>query len=156
MNELSPVSPARPHSSRNAETALRQPGMTDLFRFVVRLLCLRCPHCGKGPVLTMRGSIRPSCRHCGLRFERTDDNYFGGAVFFGLLIGEAMVVLLLVTTMFITWPNVPWDGIQWGGAAGLILIAPALIPFSRVLWLAIDVLVRPVVPEELTGATAAQ
>lgn len=141
--------PSQRHHSRNAETALRQPGLIDLARFVTRLITLRCPHCGKGPVLTRRGSVQKNCRACGFRFERTDSNYFGGAMFFGLLMGEGLVVLLLVVTMFLTWPDVPWEKIQWGGAAGLILIAPALIPFSRVVWLAIDVLVRPVVPEEL-------
>jgi uncharacterized protein (DUF983 family) len=137
------------HHSRNAETALHQPGLLDLMRFAGRMFLLRCPHCGDGPVLTVRGSVRANCRACGLRFERTDQNYFSGAMFFGLLISETLVVLTLVVAMFITWPNVPWDAIQWGAAAGLIIVAPALIPFSRVVWLSIDVLLRPVMPEEL-------
>lgn len=70
-------------------------------------------------------------------------------MFFGMMIGEGSVVLALVVTMLVTWPNVPWDALQWGGAAGIILVAPLLIPFSRVVWLAVDVLVRPVVPEEM-------
>ena len=145
---------SRPHESRNAETGLQQPGAGDLVRSVARVMRLRCPHCGKGPVLTRRGSVQANCSACGLRFERTDDNYFGGAMFFGLLIGEVMVVLLLVVTMLITWPNVPWDGIQWGGALGMLLLGPFLIAFSRVVWLAVDVLVRPVVPEELSGRSS--
>lgn len=137
------------HHSRKAETALRQPGLPDIMRSVQRVFLLRCPHCGGGPVLTPLGSVRANCRACGLRFERTDHSYFSGAMFFGILISEGLVVLTLVVTMLMTWPNVPWDAIQWGAAAGLILVAPALIPFSRVVWLAIDVLLRPVVPEEL-------
>jgi uncharacterized protein (DUF983 family) len=137
------------HHPRKAETALRQPDLLDVARSVGRVVLLRCPHCGGGPVLTALGSVRENCRGCGLRFERTDYSYFSGAMFFGILISEGLVVLTLVITMFITWPNVPWDAIQWGAAAGLILVAPALIPFSRVVWLAIDVLLRPVVPEEL-------
>lgn len=39
-----------------------------------------------------------------------------------------------------------------GGGAGIILVAPLLIPFSRVVWLAVDVLVRPVVSEEMTDS----
>jgi len=70
-------------------------------------------------------------------------------MFFGLLIGEVMVVLFLVGSILITWPDVPWNGIQWGGVIGMLVLAPALIAFSRVMWLAIDVLIRPVVPEEL-------
>ena len=140
----------RPHQSRNAETALRQPSGGDLLRFVARLVRLRCPHCGKGPVLTRRGSVQINCSACGLRFERTNDSYFSGAMFFGLMIGEVLVVIFLVITMLITWPDVPWEAMQWIGALGMLLVAPLLIPFSRVVWLAIDVLVRPVVPEELT------
>jgi len=145
------ASPVR-HHSRKAETALRQPDLLDVARSIGRVFLLRCPHCGGGPVLKPLGSVRENCRACGLRFERTDHSYFSGAMFFGILISEGLVVLTLVVTMFVTWPNVPWDAIQWGAAAGLILVAPALIPFSRVVWLAIDVLLRPVVPEELKPA----
>lgn len=73
-------------------------------------------------------------------------------MFFGIMSGESSVLLLLAVTMFLTWPDVPWDAIQWGGAAGVVLLAPLLIPFSRVVWLAVDVLVRPVVPEELVDS----
>lgn len=155
MVSLTPAPTPRPHHSRNAETGLRQPSGGDLVRFVARLARLRCPHCGKGPVLTRRGAVKTNCRACGLRFERTDDNYFSGAMFFGLMIGEVMVVLFIALTMVVTWPNVPWDGIQWGGAVGMVLLAPLLIPFSRVVWLAVDVLVRPVVPEELGEVASA-
>lgn len=57
------------------------------------------PACSvKAPVLKWSGAVRNSCSACGLRFERTDDNYFGEAMFFGIMIGEGSVLLVLAVT----------------------------------------------------------
>jgi uncharacterized protein (DUF983 family) len=95
------------------------------------------------------GSIRKRCEVCGLRFERTDDNYFGGAVFFGLFCGELVVALTLLVTILLTWPRVPWDGILYGVTIGSIVALPLSLPFAKVVWLNVDTLVRPVQPDEL-------
>ena len=125
-----------------ARQALR--GFTLAFR-------LRCPHCGKGYVLTRLGAVRDHCSSCGLRFTRTDDNYFGGAVFFGLFLGELVVALTLLIVILITWPRVPWDGILYGTTAGCLLALPISLPFAKVVWLSVDTLVRPVQPHELVN-----
>lgn len=114
-----------------------------------RLLRLRCPHCGEGATLRVRGSILPRCTVCNFRYERSDENYFAGAMFFGLLFGEfifAVAFLILVVSM---WPNVPWDTLTWAVPLGMVAVLIVWIPISRVVWLSIDVMVRPVQPHEL-------
>ena len=75
---------------RNSDSALEMPTVARVLRLVGRTIRLRCPHCGEGAVLSWKGSVRANCSGCGLRFKRSDDHYFFGAVFFGLLMGEAM------------------------------------------------------------------
>lgn len=114
-----------------------------------RLVRLRCPHCGNGRTLHWRGSILARCPACNLRYERSDENYFAGAMFFGLLFGEfifAIAFLILVVSM---WPNVPWDTLTWAIPVSMIAVLIVWIPISRVVWLSIDVMVRPVQPHEL-------
>jgi uncharacterized protein (DUF983 family) len=125
------------------------PTSRELFRGLRRAFTLRCPHCGTGFVLTRFGAVRERCTECGFRFQRTDDNYFGGAVFFGLFCGELLVALTLLIVMLATWPAVPWDGILWGVTIGSLLALPISLPFAKVVWLSVDSLVRPIQPDEL-------
>ncbi|MDQ6613104.1 MAG: hypothetical protein M3Y64_11760, partial [Gemmatimonadota bacterium] len=71
------------------------------------------------------------------------------AMFCNFLIAEFLFATSFATTIVLMWPNVPWDGLTWVAAAGAVLVPTALYPFSKVAWLAIDTLVRPVMAEEL-------
>ena len=127
------------------------PNARQALRAVARAFSLRCPNCGDGWVLTKLGRVRPRCTVCGFRFERTEENYFSGAMFFGLLMGEAILGLSILIICLAMSPNVPWDFLQWAAPVGVLVVMIAVIPVSRVVWLAVDMLVRPVQPEELVG-----
>ncbi|HEX2081358.1 MAG TPA: DUF983 domain-containing protein [Longimicrobium sp.] len=114
-----------------------------------RALRLRCPHCGRG---SLRGSwlkMRRNCPACGLRSERGEEDFFLGAMMFNLVLAEALVVLAVVGFVLLRWPQVPWDVLGWVGLA-LAAVAPFLFyPFSHTIWLASDILIRPVTREEM-------
>jgi uncharacterized protein (DUF983 family) len=114
-----------------------------------RLARLRCPHCGEGRVLSGRGSIIPRCSACNFRYERSDENYWAGAMFFGYLFGAFVFAITLLVIIVSLWPNVPWDTMQWAIPLGMGLFLLVWVPVSRVVWLSIDVMVRPVQPSEL-------
>jgi uncharacterized protein (DUF983 family) len=142
-----PIAPPR-LAERKSDTPLRLPGLRDLIRVLHLTLRLRCPNCARGAVLTKWGGVRHRCGTCGFRFERTDEHYFAGAIFFGLFLGELLVVLSLLTVILATWPEVPWDGILYGTTIGVVLVIPVLLPVAKVVWLSIDVVVRPIQPDE--------
>jgi hypothetical protein len=60
-----------------------------------------------------------------------------------LVWAASMVIILIVR-----WPNVPWDFLQYGGVALMIAAPFIFFPFSRTLWLAIDLLARPERPDQ--------
>ncbi len=93
--------------------------------------------------------MKPSCPCCGLRLERGESDYFLGAYLFNLIAVEILLALLLVAVVVMTYPNPPWAALQWGGAALLIAGAFACYPFAKTTWLAFDIMMRPVTPEEL-------
>ena len=70
-------------------------------------------------------------------------------MFFGLLIGETLFAIALGATIIITWPSIPWDAITYGAPIGMIAVMLVLLPVSKVVWLGVDVLVRPVTASEL-------
>lgn len=72
-------------------------------------------------------------------------------MFFGLMMGELLYGLALAITIASMWPNVPWDTMTWALPLGILLVMAFVVPASRVVWLTVDVLVRPVQPHELVG-----
>jgi len=51
--------------------------------------------------------------------------------------------------LIVTWPSPPWDAIQYGGAVVLTIGVIGAYPFAKTLWLAIDLVFRPVSSKEL-------
>ena len=136
---------------RTTDSPLQLPSTADGLRVLGRVLRLRCPHCGGGPVMRWSGTVIPRCRSCNFRFERSDESYFSGAMFFGLLMGEFLFGIVLLVVIVSMWPDVPWDTMTWAVPVGILSTMVFLIPISRVVWLGVDVLVRPVQPDELIG-----
>jgi uncharacterized protein (DUF983 family) len=139
----------RPSDARTTESPLELPTFGRAFAIARRVLRLRCPHCGAGAVLASWAAVRDRCSGCGLRFKRSDDNYFSGAMYFGLIMGETIFVVSLLVTMVITWPDVPWDALSYIAPIGMLLLMVLLIPFAKVVWLGVDILMRPVTAAEL-------
>ncbi len=138
-----------PPTERTTETPLVVPSIGRTLRIIGRAFRFRCPHCGKGKVLEGWATVRERCASCGFRFERSSDHYFAGAMLTNIIIAELLFVLVLVLVLWATWPEVPWDWLQYGGAAAMVFLPIILYPFSKVTWLAADVLIRPVTKEEL-------
>ncbi len=134
---------------RTTESALHMPSAGQVAVVAWRALRLRCPHCGEGGVIKGFDTVRDHCGVCGFRFMRSDDHYFSGAMFFGLLLGEGMAVLGIALSIALTWPDVPWDRLQFGAPVVLLAVMIAAFPLSKVIWLAVDVLMRPVQTAEL-------
>ncbi|MBC8087070.1 MAG: DUF983 domain-containing protein [Phycisphaerae bacterium] len=130
------------------ESPLEMPSFKRTTLYMGRALRFRCPNCGEGKVLGGWGAVRERCSHCNLRFERSGPEYFTGAMFCNFLIAEFLFATSFATAVVLTWPDVPWDAMTWIAVAGAVIVPVALYPFSKVAWLAIDSLVRPVTPEE--------
>ena len=142
---------SRHAAHRTTESALDMPSAGRALLLASRALRLRCPHCGKGRVLKGFNAVHERCSSCGFRFCRSDDDYFSGAMFFGMMIGETLAVLGIAAAIWATYPDVPWSFLQYAIPVVLLGVMIALFPLSRVVWLAIDVLLRPVEPSELVA-----
>jgi uncharacterized protein (DUF983 family) len=119
----------------------RRPGV-----MLTRALRLRCPHCGGGPVFVTWSRLVPSCPVCGLGFERGEQGYWLGAYFFNLMAVETVFGIWVALVLWWTWPEPPWPLMQ-AGSVVLMLVTPfAFFPWSKTLFLAFDLLVRP--PDE--------
>lgn len=130
-------------------TGLVAPTVRRTVLLVSRAVRLRCPNCGGRPVLADWFHLRARCPECGLRFERGERDYFIGSMMFNLVLAELVFAAAFVGALLYTWPDVPWDTLEWAAPALMIAAPFALFPFSKLAWLAFDILLRPVSPAEL-------
>jgi hypothetical protein len=96
----------------------------------------------------------PNCPVCGLGLERGEQGYWLGAYFFNLMAVEAVFSVWVVGFLVCTWPDPPWGLFQATTIALMLVIPFAFFPFSKTLFLAFDLWMRPpteadfVVPHE--------
>lgn len=95
--------------------------------------------------------MRDACPRCHLKLDRGEHDYFLGGYVVNFVAAELLIVLGALVAVLLTWPDVPWTAIQWGLVL-LMLLAPVLFyPFAKTLWLAMDLMFRPVTLADLEG-----
>jgi uncharacterized protein (DUF983 family) len=131
------------------------PAADQLSRTLIgRALRLRCPLCGNAKMFRGWVKMRDYCGHCGFRFDRNEPDYFIGAYTINLIVSELIVVAAMIIVILVTWPNVPWDRLTWTLVACMIPAPLITYPFSKSLWLAIDLTFQPPIPSEYRPAQA--
>ena len=134
---------------RRRETSPEELSLGRALRLYGRALRLRCPHCGGGPVVASWFRMHPRCGACGLRTERGEEDFFLGSMMFNIILSEGLFLVFVVGLIVARWPRVPWGFLQtW--AIALMAAAPFLVfPWTKTLWLASDILIKPVTEEEM-------
>jgi uncharacterized protein (DUF983 family) len=115
---------------------------------LLRALRRRCPHCGGGPIFVTWKRLVPNCPVCGLGLERGEQGYWLGAYFFNLMAVETVFGVWVVGMLWWSWPSPPWELLQAGSVVLMVLTPFAFFPWSKTLFLAFDLLVRPPTEED--------
>jgi len=137
------------HDETRVNSELELPTVRRTVRLFARAFRLRCPNCGRGPVLHHWLKLRVRCGSCGLRLQRGEHDYFVGSVFILFTLAGLLIYAVLAATLIATGPAVPWDLLEYGLPVLMAVSLVALFPFSRLVWLAFDLMLRPVTPQEL-------
>ena len=118
-------------------------GETPLGTSMVRALRLRCPRCGARGILESWFELAAECPRCGLDTDRGEEGHFLGAMLLSLVAVELLVAGLAALTIVLAWPAVPWTAITLGGVVLAVGTPVAIYPYSRLLWLGVDLHIRP-------------
>lgn len=91
----------------------------------------------------------PSCPSCGINFDREPEGgYWVGSNAINLFATEVTFALIFVGTIVETWPATPWDLLTWGGMTLMLLLPVFYYPFSKTLFIAVDLTFRPNEPSD--------
>jgi uncharacterized protein (DUF983 family) len=125
------------------------PARPSATKMLLRALLRRCPNCGSRGIFAGYVALKERCPSCGLRLQRGEHDYFIGAYLLNLVAVELLFAALLAAIFIATYPETPWALLQWGGLVLMLAGAVLCYPFSKSIWLAADLIFRPVTPEEL-------
>ncbi len=91
------------------------------------------------------------CPSCHLRLDRGETDYFLGGYTVNFIVSELLIVAGAALGIFLSWPDVPWRLITWSLVL-LVILAPIFFyPFAKTLWLATDLIFRPLTLKDLDG-----
>ena len=91
------------------------------------------------------------CPVCGHRFER-EQGYWLGAVIVNTAVTFALFIAIGITIISVTWPEVPWNVVLIVTLAFNGLFPLLFYPFSKTIWVALDLGFRPLEPAEAAAA----
>ena len=113
-----------------------------------RALRLRCPNCGGRPLFKKWLQMQERCPSCGMRLERGEEGYQVGAYMFNIVAAELFFAAVFLITLAYRWPAPPWDLLLYGGMAMMVVTPVLFYPFSKDVFLAVDMIFRPPAPED--------
>lgn len=127
---------------------VREYSRPPLARMAGRAFRRRCPLCGADGLFQGWIEPRESCPRCQLKLNRGEGDFFLGAYTFNFIAVELLLALFLVLGVALTWPDVPWELLLWIGAPLMVLGPILFYPVARMLWLSVDLAMRPPGPDD--------
>jgi len=102
-------------------------------------------------------TMRDRCPRCGLRFEREEGDFLGAYVINYGLVSTVVAVVLVLVIAFEANRHSSWLVPLLAAGAFLAVVAPvALYPFSKTVWAAIELIMKPLDPREVADADQAE
>lgn len=93
------------------------------------------------------------CHGCGLRLDRGETDHWLGAYSVNLAVAELAAAGFMLAVLVLSWPDVPWAMLQWGGIALMVAAPFVFYPFSKTVWLAVDLIFRPLEEPDFVPST---
>lgn len=108
----------------------------------------RCPVCGKGHLFRRWFTMVDRCPRCGLRFQRIE-GHWSGDLGINTIVSFGALFVTLIVGFAVTYPDVPGLALFLGAVAVALIVPVLFFPFSKTIWLAIDLMMRPVENDEV-------
>ncbi|MGH3922774.1 MAG: DUF983 domain-containing protein [Pseudonocardiaceae bacterium] len=111
-----------------------------------RALRLRCPLCGVGGIWRAFGQLVDRCPGCGYAFER-EEGYWTGGLIVNYTMAMAALLVILVAGWIRYGATLP-VGVMVLAAATMIVLPILGYPWSKTLWIVVDLRINPYTDEE--------
>ena len=135
--------PSQMHDTHLQGVCVPRPEFRDLpvggsarrMMLLKRGVLLQCPYCGEGHIIKYPFWIKDCCPKCGYRFA-PESGYFVGGYAINLVVVE--VIALAIIVIILLRSNLSLFQQEAIGIGAAILLPIAFFPWSRTIWMAID------------------
>jgi uncharacterized protein (DUF983 family) len=114
----------------------------------------RCARCGTRGIFRSYYRLHPTCRTCGMRFER-ESGEWTGALMIIIAFTEVLFAIWFGVGLWLTWPDVPWTLLLIGGVLLNLVIPILFYPWSQSVWIGLHYAFVPLDAAEEAAAIAA-
>ncbi len=119
-----------------------RPRRPPIGRSIARALLRRCPICGGRKIFTTYFRLAERCPTCGYPFER-EEGYWVGALIVNITVAETWFAILFIATLLLTLPDVAWQPLLIVALVTNGILPIVFYPFSKTLWMALDLFIHP-------------
>ncbi len=102
----------------------------------------RCAVCDQGHLFRRWLFMFDDCPRCGLHFERAAGTWTG-AVGLNVVVSFGATLLTVLGIFLFSYPSVPIGALAVATIAVAAVVPVAFLPFSKTIWLAIDLATSP-------------
>lgn len=122
--------------------------MSPNSKMLLRGCVKHCAVCGKGRLFRRWFSMLERCPRCDLKFERIEGHWTGDLGINTIVSFGVLLIVLFVGT-FAFWPEPPFVAIIIASIIAAAIVPLVFFPFSKTIWLALDLMMRPLEPGEV-------
>ena len=107
-----------------------------------------CPVCDQGNLFTRWFTMCERCPRCNLRFERIEGHWTGD-LGINTIFSFGALLITLVVGLVVSWPEPPGPPLFLIALSIAAFVPVLFFPFSKTIWLGLDLLFRPLEPGEV-------
>ncbi|MEP6589894.1 MAG: DUF983 domain-containing protein [Gemmatimonadota bacterium] len=95
------------------------------------------------------------CAACGFRFDRSESGYEVGSLAVNTSLTLVLLVAGILASVTLGWPTPNWQAITIAMVLAALALPVVIFPWSKALYLALDVSFRPPAPGDFTATPPA-
>jgi uncharacterized protein (DUF983 family) len=107
-----------------------------------------CGVCGQGRLFRRWFHMLERCPKCGLKFDRIEGHWTGD-IGINTIVSFGALLIVLLGGFLVTWPTPPVGALVAACLLTAAIVPLAFFPFSKTIWLAIDLMLRPLERDEV-------
>ncbi len=123
-------------------------------RMAWRGLTHRCAVCGSAHLFSRYFVMAERCPRCGLRFRRLE-GHWSGDIGVNTIVTFALLWVVLVGGTLVMWGHLNVVALSVVAALVVFVFPVLFVPFAKTIWVAADLIMRPLEPGEAFAATPA-
>lgn len=117
-------------------------------RLLARGLTRRCPLCGARRVFDSWFTIKDRCPRCDFPLEQRIEGHWLGALGMNTIVTFGTLALTMAVGLIATYPDIATGPLVAVCVTVAVVVPLVFYPFSKTLWSAVDLAMRPLDPDD--------